>query len=90
MPLVSCKAISNYFHISSIVQILHNSIEDVCIVYVRTLELLNSSKTSGLSERCVHLQYSLHYLAYCWLPCGAVAVHFTLIISRTLHITRAV
>ena len=32
MPLVSCKAISNYFHISSIVQILHNSIEDVYCV----------------------------------------------------------
>ena len=32
MPLVSSKAISNYFHISSIIQILHNSIEDVYCV----------------------------------------------------------
>ena len=55
----------------------------MCIVYVRTVELLNSSNTSGLSERCIHLQYSLHYLAYCWLSCGPV--HFTLIISRTQH-----
>ena len=83
MPLVSSKAISNYFHISSIIQILHNSIEDVYCVRQNcgVVEFVQHIRIVGaLYSYPVFTSLSCLLLALLW-----AAVHFTLIISRTQH-----